>query len=182
MTWVATAVLTDSTTITFNVGDRVWWSAGSFGSNVTVNAYQDSTHISTDEDVERCTVTHLHNTKYLDGTHVSIDGAGSTTLPISTSNCGLMFTFSDTSSIATSSTNFYAYDGDTDINPMLGVYFQAAEGGQSTEWINANGLGNALTLQNQSSSTSHNFFVATSVSPTSNGSKAGAIKINLTYV
>lgn len=65
---------------------------------------------------------------------------------------------------------------------MAGVNFQAAEGGQSTSWVAANGSGSALTLANQVAATSHNFYVATAISPTSTGAKTGKVKITLTYV
>lgn len=180
-TWTLTAQLTTGT-LTVNATDRTWWNGTNFGDNVVVGSYQDSFHISDNTDTHRCTTNHVNNTKFLTGSTVSINGAGSTSLPISTSSCGLKFNFADASSVATSNGKFYAYDGTTDANPMAGINFQAGEGGQTASWVAANGSGSALTLVNQSAATSHDFFVATSVSPTSTGAKTGKIKITLTYV
>lgn len=180
-TWSLTAQLTTGT-LSVAATDRIWWNGTNFGDNVVVGSYQDSTHISDNTDTHRCTTNHVHNTKYLTSSTVSIDGASSSALPVATGSCGLKFNFSDPSSVATSSASFYAYDGTTDATAMAGVTFQAAEGGQSSSWVAANGSGSALSLANQSAATSHDFFVATSVSPSSTGAKTGKVKITLTYV
>jgi hypothetical protein len=186
-TWALTAQLTTGT-LAVNSTDQIWWMGSAFGTNVVVSAFQDSTHITlSDGTTHRCTTAHVHNTKWIDGTHVSIDGAASSLLPIATGSCGLLFVFSDASSIATSATTFYATDaGGVDANQMAGVTFWAAEGGVSTSWVDANPAARSgswgLSLQNQVAATSHNFYVATSVSPTSTGAKSGKVKIALTYV
>jgi hypothetical protein len=180
-TWTLTAQLTTGT-LTVNATDRIWWNGTNFGDNVVVSSYQDSTHISDNADAHRCTTNHVNNTKFLTSTTVSINGAASSSLPVATGSTGLKFNFSDPSSVATSNGKFYAYDGTADANPMAGVTFQAAEGGQSTSWAAANGSGSALTLVNQSAATSHDFFIASAVSPSSTGAKTGKVKITLTYV
>lgn len=187
-TWTLTAQLV-SGTLAVGATDRVWWNGAAFGTNVVVGSYQDTTHITNNSDahVAACTTgSHVHNTKYIDGTHLSLDGAGSAVLAAgtvpTTAQCGLKFNFSDAASVATSAATFYAYDGTTDATAMAGVTFQAGEGGVTTTWVAANGSGAALGIANQSASTSHDFFVFTSVNPTSTGAKTGKIKIVLTYV
>lgn len=186
-TWLLNAQLTDGTTLAVNSTDHIWLNGTNFSTQVTVGQYQDTTHISDVNDVERCTSIHPHNTKFVDGTHVSIDGAGSQVLaaggsPVpSTAQAPLVFNFSDPSSVATSAAKFYAYDGATDANPMAGITFQAIECAQSTSWTAANGSGAALTLQNQGAATSHNFYIGLSASPTATGAKTGNVKITLTY-
>jgi len=117
---------------------------------------------------------------------VSINGAGGTTLAAgtvpTTAQCGLKWNFSDAASVATSNGIFYAYDGTTDATAMAGVTFQAGEGGVTTTWIAANGSGSALTIQDDTASTSHDYFLFTSVSPSSTGAKTGKIKMSITYV
>jgi len=180
-TWSLTAQLTTGT-LSVSSTDRVWWNAAAFGDNVTVNNYQDSTHITDNTDTHLCTTYHVNNTKYLTGTTLSLNGGSSSNVSaITQSEVGLVFNFSDVSANATSGAIFYAYDGTTDINPMSGVTFQAFEGGVDSAWTAANGSGSGLGLANQSAATSHNFYIATSVSPTSNGEKTGSIKIVLTY-
>jgi|SRR5581483_10112776 len=181
-TWTLTSQLT-SGTLSVNSTDRIWWNGTNFGDNIVVGSYQDSTHISDSSDAHRCTTNHVHNTKYVDSTHVSLDGAASSLLSaLTTSQAGLKFNFSDASSVATSAASFYAYDGTTDATAMAGVTFQAAEAGTSSSWVAANGSGSSLSLANQSAATSHDFYVATSVSPSSTGAKTGKVKITLTYV
>lgn len=184
-TWTLTAQLTTGT-LSVGATDRVWWNGAAFGTNVVVGSYQDTTHITNNTDVHQCTTNHVHNTKYIDGTHVSIDGGGSAVLAAgtipTTANCGLKFNFSDASSVATSGATFYVYDGTTDANAMSGVTFQAGEGGQTTTWVAASGSGSALSIANQSAATSHDFYVFTAASPSSTGAKTGKIKMVLTYV
>lgn len=180
-TWALTAQLTTGT-LTVNATDRVWWNGTNYGDNVVVGAYQDSTHISDSSDVHRCTTNHVNNTKFLTSSTVSLNGAGSANVnTITSGQAGLKFNFSDAASVATSNGKFFAYDGAADANPMSGVTFQAFEVGDSS-WTAANGSGAALTLDNQAAATSHDFYVATSVTPTSTGAKTGRVKISLTYV
>jgi hypothetical protein len=177
------------TTGTLSVGatDRIWWNGATFGTNVVVNSYQDSTHITNSSDVHQCTTNHVHNTKFVDSTHFILDGGSSTlftaTAP-TTAQTGFKFNFSDAASVATSSATFYAYDGTTDATAMVGVTFQAyeANGSITPVWVSANGSGSALSLQSQAAATSHDFFIGTSVTPTSTGAKTGKVKIVLTYV
>lgn len=188
------------TTGTLSVGatDRIWWNGATFGTNVVVGSYQDSTHISNSSDVHQCTTNHVHNTKYVDATHYILDGGSSTVIAASTApttaQAGLLFNFSDPSSVATSSATFYFFNGTTDATGMVGVTPHALEAGASggTSWdlpntagggtTDVNGSGHGLQLANQSASTSHNFYLATSVTPTATGAKTGQIKIVLTYV
>lgn len=182
--WGLTAQLTTGT-LTVNATDRVWWNGASFGTNVVVGSYQDTTHITTSTDSHLCTTNHVNNTKWLTSTTVSINGAGSTSLPVATASHGLKFTFTDAASVATSAAKFYAYDGTTDATAMAGVTFQAhsvQDGVANTTWRTANGLGAALTFSDQAAATSHDYYVSTSVTPTSTGAKTGSVKISLTYV
>lgn len=184
-TWTVTAQLTTGTQ-TVDPTDRIWWNGTNFGDNVVVGAYQDSTHISSSGDVHECTTNHVNNTKWLadsGASSVSLNGAAASNITaLTTANAGLKFNFSDPASIATSNGKFYAYNGTVDATAMAGVTFKAYEIGNGSTWISANGSGAALTLANQAAATSHDFFIATSISPSSTGAKTGAVKISLTYV
>lgn len=181
-TFILSAQLTDGTTLSLNPTDRIWLNGGLFGDNINVGAYQDSTHLSDAADIHRCSTVHVRNTKYLTGTTVSLDGASSSALPIPASRCALKFNFSDAASVATSNAKFYAYDGVTDVQPVSGVLFQAAEGAVGVNWITANGSASALALADQAAATSHDFYVALSMSPAATGVKTGKIKLTLTYI
>ena len=180
-TWTLTAQLT-SGTLALASNDHVWWNGAAFGDNIIIGEYQDSTHVADLNDNQRDTAAAVNNTKYVDATHVSINGGGTTALPVPTGSCGLLFTFSDPSSVQTSGAKVYVYDGVEDINVMEDIIFYAAEGGQSTNWVSANGLNSALHLQDQAASTTHNFYIATSLSPQTSGLKSGKLKIVLSYV
>lgn len=189
-TWTLTGQRTDgSSTISVGATDRVWFNSGvNLTDNVVVSAYQDGTHVSDNADAHQATCGgaggHLNNIKYLTSTTISINGAGSVSLAANVPTnvqCPLKFNFSDAASVATSNGKFYAYDGITDTTAMVGATFQAIEKSNTT-WVAANGSAAALNLINQSASTSHDFYIACSMSPTATGAKTGKIKITLTYV
>ncbi len=98
-----------------------------------------------------------------------------------TAQCPLKVNFSDAASVATSAGKFYAYDGTTDATAMAGVTVQAIEQANTT-WVAANGSGAAVNLANQTAATSHDFYLALSLSPSSTGAKTGKFKVALTYV
>jgi hypothetical protein len=190
--WTIIAQKQLSGTYTLAASDHVWWTGGpdnSSTSYVIVGNYNDGMHIyASDDHTHQATI---HNTKYLDPAHVSIDGSGSTALSaLPSSSCGLKFVF-DTSdlggaSVVTNSAKFYSYDGTTDNNPWAGITLQATGYSGSTptgtQWVAANGSGSALTFADQAAATSHTYYVATSVTPNSSGAKAGRIKMTLNYV
>jgi len=186
--WTLTAQLVSGTYVV-QATDQIWWTSGvdnSAQNYVVVNSYQDKTLVYDSDGTTLQTGSPVHNTKYLSSSTVSLDGGGSVALStLTNSNVSFKFTF-DTSdlggaSVATSGAKFYAYDGTTDVNPMAGINFQAAIPGQST-WVAANGLNAALNLDPQSAATTHNFYIATSSSPTSTGVKSGKLKFSLAYV
>lgn len=180
-TWTVTAQLTTGTLVV-GATDRIWLNGTSFGDNVAVGSYQDSTHISNSSDTHQCTTNHVNNTKYLSSSTVSLNGAASANLnTITTGQCPLKLNFADAASVATSNGKFYAYDGTTDATAMSGITFQAFEQGNSS-WTAANGSGAALSLANQAAATSHDFYVGFSATPTSTGAKTGKVKASLTYV
>jgi hypothetical protein len=179
--WTLTAQLT-SGTLVVGTTDRIWVNGTLFGDNLQIGTYQDSTHVASATDTHLCTTAHVNNTKYLGASTVSINGAGSSALPIPTASCGLKYRFSHGSAVATSLAKYYWYDGVTDSNPMAGVTVRAAEGGVSVAWVIPNGSAAALALADQAAATDHDFFIAVSASPTTSGQKAGKVKLLLTYV
>jgi len=180
-TW--TAQLT-SGTLTIGATDKVGFYGANFGDAITVNSYQDSTHIENSSGTHLCTTNHVHNTKYLTSSTVSIDGSGSQTLGASvptTAQCPLKINFSHTSAVATSAGKFWADNG-SDVNTApTDVTFQAGEQ-SDTSWTAAAPKSNAVTLNDQASATSHDFYVFCSASPTAVGDKtAFRLGIELTY-
>lgn len=181
-TWTWTAQLTTGT-LTIGATDRIWMTADTgMATPVTVSSYQDYTHISNSSNTHQCTSYHVHNTKYLTSTTMSLDGAASANLnTLTTGNAPLKINFSDDSSVTTTSNTFYAYDGSTDATAMAGTTFYAGEAAVTSTWVAANGSGSALSIADDTAATSHDFYIALSASPSSVGAKTGKVKMALTY-
>src|SRR6266576_2108115 len=133
--WTLTAQLQDNSTLAVATDNHVWWNGTNYGDNITVNTYQDSTHIADSANGQRDTVSHVNNTKYIDNSTVSINGAANSALPIPAASCGLLFTFSNPASVTTTGAQLYVYDGVDDINAVDSLKFRAAEGDISTQWV-----------------------------------------------
>jgi len=183
-TWQGT---TDQTIGTANV---IQFNDGTFDNPITVGAYNDGTMIASAGGGGQTNLTSgkaPHNNKYLTASTISIDGAGSTALNVtSEANCGLKIVFSDTASVTTSSVTFYAFDGGTPTTDApVGVTFQCAEettGSKDATWTNADGSGSAVTLVGQGPGTAHTWYIALSASPDSVGLKSSfALGVSLTY-
>jgi len=180
-TW--TAQLT-SGTLTIGATDKIGFYGTNFGDAITVNSYQDSTHIENSSGTELCTTNHVNNTKYLTSSTVSINGGSSSTLGASvptTAQCPLKINFSHTSAVSTSNGKFWADNGSSDSTAPTDVTFRAGEQ-SNTSWTSAAPKANAVSLANQSSATSHDFYIFCSASPTDVGDKtAFRLGIELTY-
>lgn len=111
------------------------------------------------------------------------EGAAQTViLPIPRQYCQLHIRVTSSLPISITSPKFYAYDGIDDVNLFRGIHFQAAEGEVSTTWVAANGLSQALVLQDHPSPDgTHDFYVALSASPDDTGDRQGKIKFIFTY-
>lgn len=192
MAWTVTSQRT-SGTLVVGATDRIWFNGvgGTFGTNVVVSSYQDGTHVSNSSDVQQdSNATPVHNTKFLTSTTMSLDGAGSAALStLTTANAPLKFTFDTTdlggASVVTSGAKLYAYSS-SDGTPVSGITVQAGEAAVTSTWVSIGTTGAAaagLSIADQSTATSHNFFVAVSVTPTSTGAKTtNVLKLSLTYV
>lgn len=167
---------------TIDATDIVQFAAASFGTPVLVGSYQDSTHVESSVGADDSSGNSPHNTKYLTSSTLSLNGgASSNVVDLTTSNCPLKINFSHTSSVTTSGAVFYAYDGSTPSAVPTGVTFQAFEQGDSS-WTNAEGSAAAVTLNDNTTATSHDFFLGISASPESVGTKtAFKLRIELTY-
>jgi hypothetical protein len=191
MAWTVTAQLTTGTLVV-GATDRVWFNGvgGTFGTNVVVGSYQDGTHISNNADAHQCTTNHVNNTKFLTSTTMALNGAASANLStLLTTQAPLKFTFDTTdlggASVTTSGAKLYAYST-ADGTPVSGVTVQAGEAAVTSTWVSIGTTGAAaagLSLGDQLTATSHNFFAAISITPTSTGAKTtNVLKLSLTYV
>lgn len=162
--------------------------SGGFDSKVTVGAYNDTTHVKSNVGADDSSGNTPNNVKFISATggtggDSQADwGDGTEDLDqITNAEATLKINFSDASSVITESAIFYAYDGSTTTAVPTGVTFYAAEVGD-TNWTNAEGSAAALALTDQSTGTSHDFYIACSASPESVGFKdAFELAIELTY-
>jgi len=176
----------DGSALQLNATDNIWLTGTTYSTPIVVGSYQDGTHLSDVNNIQRDTSVALHNTKYLTGTTVSLDGGASVNLStLASGSAPLHFNFSNSSAVATSAATFYAWDGVSSTNPFPNITFQAAEisgsGGTNSSWTAANGSGSALTLGAQGSSTSHDFFIAVSAAPSAASALVGSVSLSLTY-
>ena len=150
--------------------DNLQFAAGTFDSKITVDAYNDSTHVKADDDSDKSSGNSPVNNNY--------DEAS---LPLSDAECALKVNFAHTSDVEVENAIFYAYDGTTTTNAPDGVTFQAAESGDST-WTAVGGSGSALALDDKTTAaSSHDYFLPVSAKPTSVGAKTGKMRMELTY-
>lgn len=167
-----THYLQGSTDTEITSSDVLQFAGGSFDSKITVGEYNDSTHVKADDDSDKSDGNSPKNNNYNDDS-----------LPISEGDCALKINFSHDSDVEIENAEFYAYDGSDTANGPSDVTFYAAEGDVSDDWVNAEGSGDALSLEDKTSaSDSHDFYIAVTASPDSVGTKSGnKYRIELTF-
>lgn len=162
--------------------------AGGFDSKVTVGAYNDTTHVKSSVGANDSSGNTPNNNKFISqaggtgGDSQADWGDGTEDLDqITNAEAALKINFSHGSSVITEDATFYAYDGSTPATAPTGVTFVAAEVGDAN-FTGAEGSGSALALDDNTTSTSHDFYIVVSASPDSVGLKdAFALRIELTY-
>jgi hypothetical protein len=174
--------LQGTTATEISATDKLQFAAATFDSKITVDAYNDSTHVKTSANADKSSSNTPRNNKYLTSSTVSINGAASKNLNTATdAECALKINFADASSISLESAIFYAYDGSTTTVAPSGLTVQAAEQGDSS-WSSVGGSAAALALGDKTTpGTSHDYFILVSATPTSVGAKTGKYRIELTY-
>jgi hypothetical protein len=181
--------LQGSTPTTIEATDIVQFAgSGGFDSKVTVGAYNDTTHVASSIGADDSSGNTPNNNKFISqaggtaGDSQADWGDGTEDLDaILDAECAIKINFSDASSVITESAIFYAYDGSTTTTAPTGVTFVAAESGDAN-FTAAEGSAAAVTLTDQSTGTSHDFYIVASVSPDSVGLKdAFTLRIELTY-
>ena len=161
---------------------------GGFDSKITVGAYNDTTHVKSNVGANDSSANTPNNVKFISQTGGTAGdsqadwGDGTEDIDaITDAECTLKINFSDASSVVTESAIFYAYDGTTPATAPTGVTFVAFEQSDII-FTAAEGSGSAVTLSDQTTATSHDFFIGCSASPDSVGLKdAFALRIELTY-
>lgn len=154
------------------------------GDAITVDAYQDGTHLGTgDPGSDQCGSNHANNVKYISNTQFD-GGTGTETLNdtnLTASECTLQVTFTDASSVAITNGRFYSFNGAATQTEAVGVDVYAFEQGVgASSWTHINddsgdiggdNVGEVLSLTNQSAETEHTYYIAVSAAPESVGGK-----------
>lgn len=179
--------LQGSTPTEISETDTLQFANGSFDGKITVDEYNDSTHVKTSGEADKSAANTPNNNKFISaaggggGDSQADWGDGTEDLDAITSGeAAIKINFADASSVITEDAIFYTYDGTTPATPATGLDVQAAEVGD-TNFTEAEGSGSALALEDQGASTSHDFFIVLSASPTSVGAKTGKMRCELTY-
>lgn len=184
-----TWVLQGTSPTTIDATDIVQFAgSGGFDTAVTVNAYNDTTHVESSVGANDSSGNTPKNNKFISQTGGTAGdsqgdwGDGTEDIDqILDAECALKITFAHGSAVAITNHIFYAYDGSTTTAVPTGVDFRCAEQGD-TNWTEAEGSASALGITNSASATSHDFFLLISASPTSVGEKtAFALRSELTY-
>jgi hypothetical protein len=173
--------LQGSSPTTIEATDIIQFAGGTFDSAITVGEYNSSTHVESSVGADDSSGNTPNNNKYVaSGTGDWGDGTESLS-NITNAECTLKINFSDGASVTTTGHIFYAYDGTTTTAVPTGVTFQAAESGDAA-WTNAEGSAAALTITDDTASTSHDYYILISASPESVGEKtAFKLRDELTY-
>lgn len=181
-TWTGQTTTSPTNDLAIGATDIVGFYGATFDTAIEVSSYQTTTHVENSSNVHQCTTAHLSNTKYLGAALVDINGGGSEDVAnILTSECALKINFSDASSVTTTSNTFWADDGATSTAVPTNVTFQALEQGDAA-WTNAEGSAAALTINDDTAATSHDYYIAVSASPEAVGDlEAFRLQIQLTY-
>jgi hypothetical protein len=176
-----TWALQGGTPTTIEATDKLQFAGATFGSAITVSEYNDSTHVESSVGADDSSGNTPLNSKYIaEGTADWGDGTEDIEL-CESAEAPLKINFSHESSVVTTNAIFYAYDGTTTTAVPTGVTFQAAEVGD-TAWTNAEGSAAAVSITDDETGTSHDYYLLVSASPESVGLKSAfKLRIELTY-
>lgn len=169
--------------------DVIRFAGGTFTAPIQATEYNDSTHVRNAEGTDISASNTPNNVKFISqsggtgGDSQADWGDGTEDLDqITNAEATFNIDFSDDASVETLDTIMYAYDGTTPATAPVGVDVRLAEVGD-TNFTEAEGSGNALELNDQTTpATSHDFYVAASVSPATAGLKTGTFRFQTTYM
>lgn len=187
---MATYVFTlqGTTPTTIDATDKLQFAGATFDSPITVGQYNDTTHVESSVGANDSNGNTPKNNKFISqtggtGGDSQVDvGAGTVDLDsVATGSCALKINFSHATSVVTTGHIFYAYDGTTTTAVPTEIDFRAAEQGDAN-WTEAEGSAAAVTVTDDTTNTSHDYYLLVSASPTTVGEKtAFKIRSELTY-
>ncbi len=180
--------LQGSTPTTIDATDAIAFCGGTFDSPITVNAYNDSTHVRSSGGADDSSANTPKNAKFISQTggtggdsQVDVGGGTVDLDSVSNANCPIKLNFAHGSAVAVSGWKIYAYDGTTPATAPVDIDVRMAEQGEAN-WTQAEGSGSPVNLADGASNTSHDRYILVSCSPLSVGLKtAFAFRTELTY-
>lgn len=183
-----TWALQGATPTTIDATDKIQFAGATFGSPITVGSYNDSTHVESSVGANDSSGNTPNNVKFISqsggtgGDSQADWGDGIEDIDaITNAEATLKINFSHTSAVTTTNAIFYAYNGTTPATAPTDIDVRAFEVGD-TNFTEIEGSGKALTLNDDTASTSHDYYIGVSASPASVGEKtAFAFRIELTY-
>lgn len=176
------------TPTTVGATDVIRFAGGTFTTPIQATEYNTSTHVRNSGGSETSGSNTPNNVEFISqtggtgGDSQADWGDGTEDLDqITNAEATLNINFSDAAAVSITDAIFYTYDGSTPATAVPDLDVRAAEVGD-TNFTEAEGSGSALELTDQTSpATSHNYYIAVSVSPQTGGLKSGAGRIELTY-
>lgn len=180
--------LQGGTPTTIDASDYIQFAGGTFGSAITVNAYNGSTHVESSVGADDSSANTPKNSKFISQTggtggdsQVDIGGGTVDLDSISTANCPIKLNFAHGSAVAVTGWKIYAYDGSTPATGPSNIDVRLAEQGEAN-WTEAEGSGAPVNLADGSSNTTFDRYILVSCSPLTVGLKtAFAFRTELTY-
>lgn len=180
--------LQGSSPTTIDASDYIQFAGGTFGSAITVNSYNDSTHVESSVGADDSSGNTPNNVKFISqaggtgGDSQADWGDGTEDLDqITNAEATLKLNFAHGSSVAVSGWKIYAYDGSTPATAPSNIDVRMAEVGEAN-WTEAEGSGAPVNLADGSSNTTFDRYIAISCSPLTVGLKtAFAFRTELTY-
>lgn len=180
--------LQGSTPTELEATDILQFAGGTFDAPITVDEYNDSTHVESSVGADDSDGNTPNNNKFISqaggtaGDSQADWGDGTEDLDaITDGECTLKINFAHASAVAVSSNTFFAFDGSTPATAPTDIDVRAAESGDAN-FTEAEGSGSAVSIADSGSATSHDFYISLSCSPASVGEKTDfAFRMALTY-
>lgn len=180
--------LQGSSPTTIDASDYIQFAGGTFGSAITVNAYNDSTHVESSVGADDSSANTPNNVKFISqtggtgGDSQADWGDGTEDIDaITNAEATLKLNFAHGSAVAVTGWKIYAYDGSTPATAPSNIDVRMAEVGEII-FTQAEGSGSPVNLADGSSNTSFDRYILISCSPLTVGLKtAFAFRTELTY-
>jgi len=163
-------------------GDFLAFTDGTFGNPITVDGYNDGTHVRGSGGADDSTANTPNNVKYVasgtgdwgDGTEDMAD--------ILEAECTLHIDITYDTNITVTDITMYAYDGTTPATGPVAIKVYMAELADAA-WTEVDGSGTALSITDSDTpATTHDFYVSVSLAPESVGVKStDKMRIAFTY-